>query len=163
MAETAMAIALDHGEGEALWFNSDLLTIKATGAQTGGGFLAIEELARGGKVTPLHIHPDVAETFFVLEGEAVFHCDGDQRRLGAGGFVSVPAGVPHAYLVSSEQARVLILVTPGSEAMEAFFREAGQPADEPILPPETPLDMERIGGAAARTGAVTILGPPPFG
>ena len=47
--------------------------------------------------------------------------------------------------------------------MEAFFREAGEPAAERVLPEPRPLDMERIGAAAERTGAVQILMPPPFG
>lgn len=157
------AIVLDPGEGERLWFNNDLLTIKATGGTTDGAFLLVEELARQGKVTPLHMHPEDVETFYVLEGEAVFHVDGDERPLGAGAFASVSPGVPHAYLVKSEVARLLILITPGSGAMEAFFRDAGEPAEERTLPPERPLDIARIGAAAERTGAVKILGPPPFG
>ena len=160
---TGRATVLGPGEGEGLWFNNDLLTIKATGATTDGGFLLIEEHARQGKVTPLHTHPEEAETFYVLEGEAVFHVDGEERSLGAGGFASVPRGVPHAYLVKSEEARILIVVTPGSGALEAFLRDAGEPATDQTLPPEGPLDIERIGAAAERTGAVKILGPPPFG
>ena len=162
-SRTRAPIALDAGEGEALWFNNDLLTLKATGAQTGGAYLLVEEIARAGKVTPLHTHPAEEETFYVLEGEALMHLDGEDRSVGAGGFVSVPPGVPHAYLVTSELARMLLLVTPGSGAMEAFFREAGEPAAERALPEPQPLDIERIGRAAQHSGAVAILGPPPFG
>ena len=150
------------GNGESLWFNNDLLTLKATSEETAGGFTAVEELTRRGKLTPLHTHPSAAESFYVIEGEARFHVDGEEFTLGAGGFASVPAGVPHAYLITSESARLLILITPGSEALERFFREAGEPATERILPPEAPLDIERVGAAAALTGAVEILGPPPF-
>jgi quercetin dioxygenase-like cupin family protein len=146
-----------------LWFNNDLLTFKATGAETGGAFLLVEELARRGKVTPLHVHPEEDETFYILEGQALLHLDGSEQSLTAGSFISVPSGVPHAYLVTSEVARSLVLVTPGSGPMEAFFRDAGEPAPERGLPPEGPLDIERIRAAAGRTGAVKILGPPPFG
>jgi quercetin dioxygenase-like cupin family protein len=159
---TRTPIALDAEQGERLWFNNDLLTFKATGADTNGAFMLIEELSRRGKVTPLHTHPEEEESFYVLEGEMLFHVDGGERSIGAGGFVSVPPGVPHAYVVTSEIARTLILVTPGDRAMEAFFRDAGEPAPEAALPPERPLDIERIGAAAERTGAVKILGPPPF-
>jgi quercetin dioxygenase-like cupin family protein len=162
-SSTRAPITLDAGDGEALWFNNDLLILKATGAQTGGAYLLVEEVARRGKVTPLHTHPSEVESFYVLDGEALMYLDGEQRRLTAGGFVSVPAGVPHAYLVTSETARILILVTPGSGAMEDFFRAAGEPAAERELPAAAPLDLERIGLAAKRTGAVAILGPPPFG
>jgi quercetin dioxygenase-like cupin family protein len=161
--QTRRPIVLDHDMGEALWFNNDLLTFKATGAQTDGAYLLLEETARQGKVTPLHAHPAEEETFYVLDGEAVIHLDGDERSLGAGDFVSVPPGLPHAYLVTSEVARTLILITPGSGAMERFLREAGQPAPERVLPEAGPLDIERIAAAAERTGAVEILGPPPFG
>lgn len=157
-----VSIVLGEAEGESLWFNNDLLTIKATGAQTGGEFVLLEELARRGKTTPLHAHPVKAESFYVLEGVALLHVDGVEHRLGPGGFASVPAGVPHAYLVTSETARLIVLITPGDTAMLDFFRHAGEPAAERRLPEEHPLDMERIGAAAARTGAVTILGPPPF-
>jgi quercetin dioxygenase-like cupin family protein len=154
---------LDPDEGEALWFNNDLLTLKATGRQTAGAYLLVEELARQGKVTPLHTHPTEEETFYVLEGAALMYLDGDNRPVAAGGFVSVPPGVPHAYMVTSEVARMLILITPGTGPMEQFFREAGEPAADRVLPEAGPLDIERIGAAAARTGAVEILGPPPFG
>ena len=160
---TRRPVVLDPHEGEALWFNNDLLTFKATGAETGGAFLLVEECTRRGKVTPLHAHLEEAETFYILEGQVLFHLDGSERSLDAGGFVSVPPGVPHAYLVTSVMARALILVTPGSGAMEAFFRDAGEPAPERALPPERPLDIERIAAAAERTGAVKILGPPPYG
>lgn len=60
-------------------------------------------------------------------------------------------------------ARTLVLITPGSGAMEAFFRNAGEPAAERALPAEGPLDIARIAAAAERTGAVKILAPPPFG
>lgn len=156
-------IVRDHDTGEALWFNNDLLTFKATGAQTDGAYLLLEEIARQGKVTPLHAHPAEQETFYMLDGEAIVHLDGNQRSLRAGDLVSVPPGLRHAYLVTSDLARALILITPGSGAMERFFRQAGQPASERVLPEAGPLDIERIAAAAERTGAVEILGPPPFG
>jgi quercetin dioxygenase-like cupin family protein len=160
---TGTPIVLDREDGEALWFNNDLLVFKATGAETGGSFLLLEERSRQGKVTPLHVHPDESETFYLLEGEVLFHIDGSERSVGVGGFVSVPPGVPHAFTATSETARSLILITPGTGGMEAFLRDAGEPARERALPPHRPLDLERIGAAAERTQAVKILGPPPFG
>lgn len=111
----------------------------------------------------MHAHPAEQETFYILDGEALIHLDGDERLVGAGVLVSDPPGLPHAYLVTSEMARALILITPGSGAMEAFFRQAGEPAPDRGLPEAGPLDIERIGTAARATGAVEILGPPPFG
>ena len=73
--------------------------------------------------------------------------------------IHVSAGAPHAFAVSSETARLLVLTTPNHEA---FFRAASEPAPERVLPPEAPPDMARVEEAAARFG-VEILGPPPCG
>jgi hypothetical protein len=78
--------------------------------------------------------------------------------LHAGGIAIIPRGVPHAFLVTSPQARMLCLQTPGTG--EAFYRLAS----EPMVPgePATAVDFARVGAAAAQTGAIQILGPPPF-
>ena len=150
------------GDGEALWFNNSLLTFKATSAETGGAFVLFEMQSRRGKATPLHLHPDQDETFYVLDGELRVHVDGREVRAEPGGFVSIPRGVVHAFTVSSETASFLTLLTPGPQAAEDFFRDGGEPAREPALPPDGPLDIARIQAAAERHGCVQLLGPPPF-
>ncbi len=159
---SAVPIVLPDQEGEALWFNRDLLTFKATSEQTGGAFLFFEELSQRGKATPLHLHPHEDETFYVLEGDVRMHIDGREHAGRPGHFVAVPRGVPHAFTVTSETARVLTLLTPGSHAAEAFFRDAGEQAPERKLPAPGPPDIERIQEAADRHGSVVLLGPPPF-
>jgi quercetin dioxygenase-like cupin family protein len=161
MATTAAIIRAD-GEGEAVWFNSDLFTFKATAEETGEAFTLWEELSQRGKVTPLHLHPDADETFCVLEGEILVHVDGVENVVGPGGVAFVPRGVPHAVLVTTEHARMLTLATPGSASLERFFKDVGEPATRHSLPPSAPLPLERIRAAALRHGAVVILGPPPF-
>ncbi len=154
---------LQRGEGEHARLFGDLFTVLLSGDETENQFGIIVSDSPAGDVIPTHSHNGTHETFYVLEGELLMHIDGRERSLAAGAFASVPAGLPHAYVVSSEAARSLIVITPGSGAMEAFFRDAGEPAAQRTLPPEGPLDIERIGAAAERTGAVKILGPPPFG
>jgi quercetin dioxygenase-like cupin family protein len=152
--------ALGEGEGEALWFFGTLLLLKTTAEQTSGRFCLCEQRARRGMATPLHRQPADDETFVVLEGELQFFLgDGTPVTAEPGTTVHVPAGAPHAFAVSSEAARLLVLTTPNHEA---FFRAAGEPAPEPVLPPEAPPDMAKVGEAAARFG-VEILGPPPGG
>ena len=72
----------------------------------------------------------------------------------------VPRGVPHAFLVTSESARLLTLETPGSS--EAFYRGASEPLT-PSLEAIAPVDFDRVRASAARNGGIEILGPPPFG
>jgi hypothetical protein len=44
---------------------------------------------------------------------------------------------------------------------ERFFREGGDTVTDPKAPPP-PLDIGKVKAAGERTGAMTVLGPPPF-
>ncbi|MEO8579818.1 MAG: cupin domain-containing protein, partial [Gemmatimonadales bacterium] len=101
------AIIRAEGEGDAVWFNSDLFTFKATADETGQALTLFEELSQRGKVTPLHVHPDADETFCVIDGEILVHVDGTDRLVERGGVAFVPRGLPHAVMVTSETARLL--------------------------------------------------------
>jgi quercetin dioxygenase-like cupin family protein len=146
-------------DGEAFWGFGSLWTIKASAEQTGGRFSLIEELAPRGEGTPLHVHREDDETFYVLEGELTFYLDeGPPAPATAGSSVHIPGGVVHAFRVDSETARYLIITTPQHER---FYRAAfGEPAQSRTLPPEGPPDMERI-EAAMQEYKVEMLGPPP--
>ena len=74
-----------------------------------------------------------------------------------GGIAIIPRGVPHAFMVTTPKARMLCLQTPGGG--EAFYRCASDPAgvgEQPVP------DFARVREAAAATGAIEILGRPPF-
>jgi quercetin dioxygenase-like cupin family protein len=146
-------------EGEVVWFGGGAVRFKVTSADTGGAFGLIEDRAQRGKTTPLHSHP-FAETFYVLEGEMLFHVDGQEVACGPGSVVSAPPGIPHAFLVTSDQARFLGLWTPG-EVAEAFIREGGDVPTSPDADPP-PLDIARVVVAGEKTGGMVFLGPPPF-
>jgi quercetin dioxygenase-like cupin family protein len=146
------------GQGERRWFcGGGVHTWLATEVETGGAYLLFEDALDAGKVTPLHSHPDADETFYILEGEVLLHVAGDQQTLATGGIAIIPRGVPHAFIVTSPTARMLCLQTPGGG--ERFYRHASEPAG--VGEPPTP-DFGRVREAAAATGAIEILGPPPF-
>src|SRR5579859_3702156 len=87
------------GEGERLWFyGGGVHTWKVTSAETSGAFILFEDVMTKGKTTPLHSHPEVDETLYVLEGEVLVHLDGHEQRVGPLGVAMVPRGVPHAFL-----------------------------------------------------------------
>jgi len=148
-------------EGEKLWFyGGGVHTWLATGAETGGVFLLFDDVMTRGKTTPLHSHHEVDETLYVLDGEILVHIDGREQALSSGGVAMFPRGVPHAFLVTSERARILCLETPGSS--EAFYRGASETLT-PALEASAPVDFDRVRASAARNGGIEILGPPPFG
>ncbi|MDQ1542739.1 MAG: hypothetical protein QOK08_377 [Actinomycetota bacterium] len=146
-------------EDERRWFcGGGTHTWIATESDTGGTFLLFEDDLDQGKVTPLHQHPHAEETFYMTEGEILLSLDGQQRTLHAGGRAIIPRGVPHAFLVTSSRARMLCLQTPGGG--EEFYRLASTPAVEGQRQP--PVDFDRVRQAADETGAIVLLGPPPF-
>jgi quercetin dioxygenase-like cupin family protein len=158
MMATLETIVRASGTGERRWFcGGGVHTWLAGEDETGGAYLLFEDALDAGKVTPLHQHPDADETFYMLEGEVRLHVAGDEQTLAAGGIAIIPRGVPHAFMVSTPTARMLCLQTPGGG--EAFYRQASEPAGvgEPTMP-----DFARVRAAAAATGAIEILGPPPF-
>lgn len=161
MCERCVGRAVIHhaGEGEPIWFDGALVTIKAGMEQTDGAFSVFEFLASRGKASPLHLHPGVDETFCLLEGSMRVHIDGVEHEGTDGGTFVFRRDVPHAYVVTSEIARVIMMLTPGGG--ENFFREAGGAAERLELPPPTERNMEQFQAAAARNGVV-LLGPPPF-
>src|SRR3954467_13995867 len=100
------------GEGEALWFMDFLATVKSTAEGTGGAVAVIEHLARRGAGSPLHVHSREDEWFYVLEGELTFWVGGEVSVAPAGSFLFGPKGIPHTFIVSSAQARFLLVAEP---------------------------------------------------
>jgi quercetin dioxygenase-like cupin family protein len=146
--------------GDNLWFGGGLVSFKVTSAQSGDTLILFEHAAGRGKTTPLHLHPGHDETVYVFEGELLLHIDGVETRAGPGAAVWIPRGAPHALLVTSEIARSLWVVTPGG-VMEEFFRQAGEVAPNRTLPPPA-IDIARLLAVGEGTGAMKVIGPPPF-
>ena len=155
-----MTVIRQRGEGEQLWFaGGGVFTMKASAEDTGKAFVLFEDSMVQGKTTPLHQHPNEDEALYVLEGELLVHIDGEEHALGQGGFFLAPRGVPHAFMVTSESARVLALQTPGTG--EAFYRDASEPVSSPD-DAERPADFARLRAVAESSPTIEILGPPPF-
>jgi quercetin dioxygenase-like cupin family protein len=156
---TAIPIVRNDGEGERLWFYGGGVHVwKATAEETNGALLLFEDQLSRGKTTPLHVHPNEDELLYVLDGELLVHIDGTDHVVGARGVAVAPRGVPHAFLVTSETARVLCLETPASA--EGFYRGASVPLSEREA--DGPVEIERLKESAQRNGGIEIVGPPPF-
>jgi len=152
-------IALGKDEGEALWFLGTRATIKAASETTAGGAAVIEHLAGQGFGSPLHVHGEEDEWFYVLEGELTFWVGGEVIDAAAGSFVYGPRGVPHTFVVASPEARFLLVTEPAG--FERFVRRLAEPVSAPGLPPapDGPPDVELLASVAAEHG-IEILGPP---
>lgn len=148
-----------NGEGDKRSFlGGGLHTWKLMTEDTDGAFFLFEDVMAQGKTTPLHRHPEADETVYILEGEILANVDGKTSRVGPGGMTFTPKGVPHAFLVVSDRARLLTLQTPGIG--QAFYRGASVPATDDTS--ET-VDIARIQASAQENPrGIELLGPPPF-
>ena len=145
-------------DAERRWFyGGGIHTWLVKAEDTAGAFLLCEIEMAGGKVTPLHTHP-ADEALYVLEGEVLMHMDGAEFRVAAGGLAFAPRGVPHAFRIESDGARVLCLHTPGT--CEAFYMGASEPIDAATT--SGPVDFGRIAASGQANGGIALLGPPPF-
>lgn len=152
---TLTPISQQPGAGEHLWFFGGLTTIKAASDNV----MVTEQTAPRGSGSPLHVHHNEDEWFYVLEGELTIWVDGETHVAPAGSFVYGPRDIPHTFTVSSELARFLLVTEPGDFA--GFVRTLAEPAPGPELPagPLTPPDMDLVMRTAAGYG-LEILGPP---
>ena len=160
MSPASEHYALAASEAEAIWFVGTLATIKASGTQTGGALSVVEFTHAPGFATPRHVHNDVDEAFYVIEGALRGYCGDQQWHATAGAFVWLPRGIPHGYAVDGDETlRTLAITLPAG--FDRFVVEAGEPAQERILPPPAPLNMEKLLAAGARYG-IDTLGPPEY-
>ncbi len=147
-------------QGTMVQVLSELITFRITSDQTDGAYTIVETITAPGGGTPPHIQHKDSEAFYVLEGTYTFVLGESSIEVGAGQHVYVPTETIHAFQNSgSEPARMLIINSPGG-IHEKFFREVGQPVDDPSNVP--PADMEaqiaRVMEAAPRYG-IEMLPP----
>jgi quercetin dioxygenase-like cupin family protein len=159
--ETATQLyRLAPGEGLAdVWWKSGRATIKAGPDETGGAFSQLVMDEPRGSATPIHIHHHEDETFYVVDGQVTMFSGDERIDLEAGDYFFVPRGVVHAYLVSSERARMLVTISPSGT--EQLFVSLGvpvtgsEPPADAVMPPMP--ELVRLFGAYG----TEILGPPP--
>jgi len=122
------------------------------GLATQGRFALIEIRERQGAGALCHLHRSEDEAIYVLEGDVAFEMDGERITGSAGTCVFLAARSEHGYTVTSDEARLLVIVSPaGLEDLYQEAREPGAPG---------PRDIEHLASLAARYG-IDITGPAP--
>ena len=141
-----------------VWWKTGRVTVKVAGVETGNAFSQIEVADPRGGGTPLHVHHNEDETFYVLEGEVTVQVGDERIDLNAGDYLFGPRGIAHAYIVRSERARMLVTASPGG--VEELFVSLGvpvtgsEPPTDAVMPP-----MDELVRLFADYGC-EILGPP---
>ena len=97
-----------------------------------GGALGPVHMDQPAGDMPLHVHRNEDEGFYVLGGELTLYLPGASVTLRAGEFFLAPRGIPHAYEVGPDGARVLV-----SSAPSGFERFVAEVADLDAVDPAT--------------------------
>lgn len=149
------------GATPATWAMGSLFERLVTAEESAGLDVALVTQPPG-TATPLHRHTHEAEAFFLLEGTMTYRAGEATFHLGAGDFIYLPVGLPHAFRVTgSTPVRFVGFAHPGG--LFDLYQEVGIPASEHRLPgqdglpPET--EIPKWNQAGPRFG-LEVLGPP---
>lgn len=159
---TSTILVRGPGEGPATWALGGLFERLASGAETADAFAVSLVTQPVGTATPLHVHSQEAEAFYLLDGNLTYRTGDELHRLSSGSFIYLPSGVPHAFRVTgTAPVRYLAIAAPG--AVMDLYHEMGRPAAEHRLPEpdEEALtaDIHQWLAASPRYG-LTVVGPP---
>lgn len=124
-------------EGDTHSLLTHTIVWKATANDTNGQYAMFEMFDTHGGSAPVHSHP-WEETFYILEGEIEIQIGNRREILSTGSMSHIPANAFHAFKVTTESARVLVIVSPA--VAEDFYRELGTKITS--LPPEPSLFQE---------------------
>lgn len=139
-AHTALVpFAVGPDEGEHLALGDITIIVKASAESTAGNITVFEEVPPLGDVG-LHIHDNEDEIYYVLEGEHDFVCGEQTFRLGPGGTIFLPRGVPHAHSrVVPGAGRLLGVTSPAG--FDGFFRTLAEASRAGALHEDTYGDI----------------------
>jgi mannose-6-phosphate isomerase-like protein (cupin superfamily) len=120
------------------------VVIKATGDDTAGSFFLSESvIAPGFPGPPPHVHEQLHDSFYVLEGTLTVLLGDETLAAGPGTFICVPPGIVHTFRNPGDQhVRFLNFNTPSG--WEHYMRSLAEAARS------GPLTPEAIGRVASR-------------
>ncbi len=134
------------------WYIGHLMSILISGKDTNGAFSLIHGYEIRGLEPPPHVHTKEDESFYILDGEINYTVDNELFKAKRGDWIFLPRNVQHSFQVQSDQAEVIIHLSPGG--FEEYFREMSEPAKALIIPPrpQGPPDVKKIIETASRYG-----------
>jgi mannose-6-phosphate isomerase-like protein (cupin superfamily) len=97
------------------------------------GSSRVKRFCHWGSAPPLHVHDDLDDTWYILEGRMVVRCGDEALVVGAGHWVSMPRGVPHTFrVVGVREARILLV--HDNPSFRDLIRALGTPATARVVP-----------------------------
>jgi quercetin dioxygenase-like cupin family protein len=113
----------DGATGEVAHLGVADMRLLLSSEQTNGALSIGEFTGRAGPWTVPHVHRDLEEVFYVIDGRFRFVCDELVVVAEPGALLMVPRGSPHVFTAETD-GKVLVLWTPGG--LEQMFLELGR-------------------------------------
>jgi mannose-6-phosphate isomerase-like protein (cupin superfamily) len=137
----AEPIVLGPGEGESIELAGNTIVLKAEATQTGGAIGVVEYTAAPGfGGPPPHVHDQLHDMYFVLDGTLTVRVGDDTVEARPGSFVLIAPRTVHTFSnPGAEPARFLNMHTPGG--FERYFKDV---ADALGAGPPNPVVMGEI-------------------
>lgn len=137
----SLPIILQPGEGETVQIRTNTCTFKATGEHTYGHFGLFEFVMEPGtQGASLHIHKELTEMFYVVEGEVEFVVDQQRVNATPKTFMLVPQNTPHGFSNPGTTRSTLLILFCPADSREQYFqglaqltKDGRQPSEEELL------------------------------
>ncbi len=130
----AEPFAVQAVEGRAVDLGVVRMRIIAAGEPTGRAFSLVEFSGGEGPWTVPHIHRQMEESFYVLDGTFTFTIGGRDVEAGPDTYLLVPRGTVHVMRAHPGGGRFLTLMVPGG--LEEMFFELGSLSADALRDPE---------------------------
>jgi quercetin dioxygenase-like cupin family protein len=138
-----------HGHLKLKGVNANILDVKISGSDTDGDLAIFEQTSVSkGRGTPLHVHPNQDEVFYVIAGNYKFKVGDDTLDLTAGDSIFLPRKVPHAWSQLSDSGKMLVTLQPAGKLENFFVTMAAldhQPGQEELAKIFSDNDMQIVG------------------
>lgn len=166
-ARAAMVLAATFAQSAAAGHVADALIPPETGGTMTVLGIAIRELSPAagpgldaygfealtppGLGAPPHVHANEDEVVFVVDGSYDVLLGETGQRVGPGGVLVMPRGIPHAFTNASDAPGTTVWVVSPDTSFRAFFAELA-------ALPDGPPDMEAVAAIFAAHD-ITLLPP----
>jgi quercetin dioxygenase-like cupin family protein len=149
------SVMLTPGEGKTVSFSGNRVTL--VHGRPGGAYSVVEWVSEPGiPGTPLHIHRETDEAFYVLEGTFGFRAGERTFEGSTGAFVLVPKGLEHAYWNEGViAAKMLITISP--PGFERYFEELAEGLASAGEDEQAAISLRR---ALSEKYDIEVVGPP---
>ena len=149
MAVTGTAHTVMPGEGRSVDLGVVKMRVLAGGDATAKAFTLAEFFGSGeGAWTVPHVHREMEESFFVLDGLFTFTVGDQAIEATSGMYILVPRGTAHTITAAEGGGRFLTLMVPGG--LEEMFFELG------MLPANAIRDPAARAAISARYDSIPV-------